>query len=104
MILVLWLYNLFSFGVNEGCNVQGPAMEPFQNDTEKEKHYAEVLQMGTIDIVDDPVVEEEMEAALQEYNQIGSDLGIIPTSCKSLAEDPSWLTRWIIGEEKVQRV
>ncbi|XP_048331290.2 phosphatidylinositol-3-phosphatase SAC1 isoform X1 [Ziziphus jujuba] len=83
---------------------QGPAMEPFQNDTEKEKHYAEVLQMGTIDIVDDPVVEEEMEAALQEYNQIGSDLGIIPTSCKSLAEDPSWLTRWIIGEEKVQRV
>lgn len=60
--------------------------------------------MGTIDIVDDVEVEEEMEAALQEYNQIGADLGIIPTACKSIAEDPSWLTRWIIGEEKVQRI
>ncbi|KAF3445442.1 hypothetical protein FNV43_RR10618 [Rhamnella rubrinervis] len=83
---------------------EGPAMEPFQNDTEREKHYAEVLCMGTIDIVDDVVVQEEMEEALQGYNQIGADLGIIPTSCKSIAEDPSWLTRWIIGEEKVQSI
>lgn len=79
-------------------------MEPFQNDTEREKHYAEVLCVGMIDIVDDAVVLEEMEEALQEYNQIGADLGIIPTACKSSAEDPSWLTRWIIGDEKVQRI
>ncbi|VVA19722.1 Hypothetical predicted protein [Prunus dulcis] len=83
---------------------QGPGIEPFKNDREMEKHYADALHMGTINIVDDAAVEVEMEAALKEYDQIGSDLGSIPTSCKSLAEDPSWLTRWIIGEEKVQRV
>ncbi|KAK9929771.1 hypothetical protein M0R45_026854 [Rubus argutus] len=83
---------------------QGPAIEPFQNDREREKHYADALHLGTINILDDAAVEAEMEAALKEYDQIGSDLGSIPTACKSFAEDPSWLTRWIIGEEKVQRI
>lgn len=82
---------------------QGPAMEPFENDTEREKHYADVLRMGMADIVDD-AVEAEMSAALNEYDQIGADLGIIPSPCKSFTEDPSWLTRWIIGEEKVLRI
>lgn len=86
------------------CNVQGPGIEPFKNDGEMEKHYADALHTGTIDIGDDAAVEVEMEAALEEYDQIGSDLVSIPASCKSLAEDPSWLTRWIIGEEKVQRI
>ncbi|CAN6678690.1 unnamed protein product [Malus baccata var. baccata] len=83
---------------------QGPGIEPFKNDREMEQHYADALHMGTINIVDDADVEVEMEAALKEYDQIGSDLGSIPASCKLLAEDPSWLTRWIIGEEKVQRI
>ncbi|KAK9271414.1 hypothetical protein L1049_027004 [Liquidambar formosana] len=79
---------------------QGPAMEPFQNDPEREEHYADALCMGTNDGMDDAGIEAEMEAALKEYDQIGADLGIIPT-CKSFAEDPSRLTRWIIGEEKL---
>lgn len=78
-------------------------MEPFQHDPEREKHYAEALGMGTIDGVDDASIEAEMAAAFDEYNQIGSDLGIVPTTCKSLAEDPTHLTRWIIGEGKIHR-
>ncbi|XP_030468029.2 phosphatidylinositol-3-phosphatase SAC1 [Syzygium oleosum] len=80
---------------------QGLAADPFQNDVEMENHYAEVLRMGRVDLVDDPAVEAEMASALEEYNQIGSDLGIIPTSCKFFAEDPSHLTRWILGDEKL---
>ncbi|KAH9758059.1 phosphatidylinositol-3-phosphatase SAC1 [Citrus sinensis] len=83
---------------------QGPAMEPFEHDHEREKYYADVLRMNTIDVVDDHAVEAEMVAALSEYEQIGANLGIIPTSCKSFAEDPSQLSRWMIGEEKLQRV
>eukprot|EP00262_Sarcandra_glabra_P009050 TRINITY_DN23035_c0_g1_i1.p1 TRINITY_DN23035_c0_g1~~TRINITY_DN23035_c0_g1_i1.p1 ORF type:complete len:224 (+),score=50.49 TRINITY_DN23035_c0_g1_i1:81-674(+) len=79
---------------------QGPAMEPFQHDFEKEKHYSDVFNMG-LDEAGDSLIEAEMEAALKEYNLIGADLGIVPT-CKSLADDPSRLTRWIIGEEKMQ--
>ncbi|XP_058089828.1 phosphatidylinositol-3-phosphatase SAC1 isoform X2 [Magnolia sinica] len=79
---------------------QGPAMEPFKHDPEKEKHYSDALCMG-LDGADDALIEAEMEAALKEYDQIGADLGIVPT-CKSLAGDPSRLTRWIIGEEKMQ--
>lgn len=78
-------------------------MEPFQNDTELEKHYADFLQMDTIDIMDDVTAEEEMEAALKEYDQIGADLGISPLSGKFFSGDPSWLTRWIIGEGNLQR-
>ncbi|KAJ6693649.1 hypothetical protein OIU85_004429 [Salix viminalis] len=83
---------------------QGAAMDPFEHDLEKEKHYADVLRMNTIDVVDDSDVEAEMEAALKDYERIGADLGILPMSCKSFATDPSWLTRWIIGEEKVEKV
>ncbi|CAK9178094.1 unnamed protein product [Ilex paraguariensis] len=82
----------------------GPAMEPFQHDPEKEKHYADILCMGTIDCMDDAAVEAEMEASLKEYDQIGADLGIVPKSCKALAGDPSQLTRWIIGEERMHKV
>ncbi|TYG79228.1 hypothetical protein ES288_D02G123900v1 [Gossypium darwinii] len=80
---------------------QGLAMEPFQHDLEREKHYTDVLQMNTIDAVDDASVEAEMAEALKEYDLIGADLGIFPVSCKSFTEDPSRLTRWIIGEEKM---
>lgn len=83
---------------------QGPATMSFQNDPEREKHYADLLRMGAIDVIDDASIEEDMEAALKEYDDIGVDLGIIPSSCKYFAEDPSWLTRWIIGEEKLQRI
>lgn len=75
-------------------------MDPFESDPEKEKHYAEALQIG-LDSTDDTLIEAEMEAALREYNQIGAELAIAP-SCRALADDPSRLTRWIIGEEKVQ--
>lgn len=79
---------------------QGPAMEPFEHDPEKEKHYDVALRMD-IACGDDSRVEEEMRAALDEYNQIGADLGIL-SSCKALAaDDPSQLTRWIIGHEKL---
>lgn len=84
-------------------NQQGPAMEPFQHDPEREKHYADVLRMNAIDVFDDTVIEAEMEVALKEYDQIGADLGIILMPCNSFAEDPSWLTRWIIGEERLHR-
>ncbi|XP_022152421.1 phosphoinositide phosphatase SAC1 isoform X2 [Momordica charantia] len=83
---------------------EGPATMSFQNDPEREKHYADLLRMGAIDVIDDASIEEDMEAALKEYDDIGVDLGIIPSSCKYFAEDPSWLTRWIIGEEKLQRI
>ncbi|KAF8025522.1 hypothetical protein BT93_F2377 [Corymbia citriodora subsp. variegata] len=83
---------------------QGLAADPFQNDVEMENHYAEVLRKDIVDLVDDPAVEAEMASALEEYNQIGSDLLVIPASCKFLAEDPSHLTRWIIGDEKLQKI
>ncbi|KAJ0017007.1 hypothetical protein Pint_10578 [Pistacia integerrima] len=79
---------------------QGPAMEPFQNDHQREMHYSHVVEMNRLD---KDVVEAEMEAVLREYDQIGADLRIIPTSCKLFAEDPSRLSRWIIGEEKLQK-
>ncbi|KAM7461212.1 hypothetical protein LguiA_029333 [Lonicera macranthoides] len=83
---------------------QGPAMEPFERDHEKERHYADLLCMGTIDVEGDSAVEAEMKVALEEYDLIGADLGVVPKTCKGLALDPSQLTRWIIGEERVQRV
>ncbi|KAL1805043.1 hypothetical protein ACET3Z_028111 [Daucus carota] len=83
---------------------QGPAMEPFQLDTETEKLYADFLQAGTFDGSNDASVEKEMEEALREFNRISADLGIIPSSCKASYGDPCQLTRWIIGEEKIQKV
>ncbi|GAB2271914.1 Phosphoinositide phosphatase sac1 [Dionaea muscipula] len=81
---------------------QGLGMEPFENDHQKEQHYAYNLQMGMVENVDDAAIEAEMEAAFKEYDKIGSDLGVFP-SCKPLAGDPSQLTRWIIGEDRVSR-
>ncbi|KAK3003950.1 hypothetical protein RJ639_019226 [Escallonia herrerae] len=82
---------------------QGPAMEPFQHDPEKENYYADILRLGMTDGMDDAAVDAEMEAALKEYDQIGADLGIVPTSCKALSMDSCQLTRWIIGEERVPK-
>lgn len=79
---------------------QGAVMDPFEHDPEKERHYAEALSVD-IDITNDARVEAEMEAALDDYQIIGSDLSII-SSCGALAEDPSQLTRWIIGDEKLR--
>ncbi|KQJ94805.1 phosphoinositide phosphatase SAC1 [Brachypodium distachyon] len=81
---------------------QGPVMDPFEHDPEKERHYAEALSVD-IEITDEAWVESEMKAALNDYQIIGSDLSIIP-SCGALAEDPSQLTRWIIGDEKLRAV
>ncbi|WVZ03540.1 hypothetical protein V8G54_024346 [Vigna mungo] len=83
---------------------QGPALELFQNDSEREQHYADALSTSSYEIVNDTSVATEMEAALKEYDQVGADLGIIPRSCKFFADDPSWLTRWLTGEEKLQRI
>ncbi|XP_028792327.1 phosphoinositide phosphatase SAC1 isoform X2 [Neltuma alba] len=80
---------------------QGLELELFHNDPGSERHYADVLSLSSFDMVNDDVVAQEMEAALKEYEQVGADLGIIPSSCKYFAEDPSWLSRWLIGEEKV---
>ncbi|KAI0529405.1 hypothetical protein KFK09_001954 [Dendrobium nobile] len=75
---------------------QGTVMDPFEHDPEKENQYAEALRMGLDK--DDALVEAEMAAALREYDRIGDELGILLSS-KALAEDPSWLTRLIMGEE-----
>ncbi|VFR00828.1 unnamed protein product [Cuscuta campestris] len=84
--------------------IQGPAMEPFSNDSEKEKYYANLLNMGSIDaMVDDAAVEAEMESALNGIHKIGADLGIFPESCRVWAADPSQLTRWLIGEDKLPK-
>lgn len=80
--------------------VQGPAMEPFEPDPEKENHYRAALSMG-MDESYDRTVEEEMASALKMYDQIGADLGI-GVGCKALAADTCQLTRWIIGEERVR--
>ncbi|WZZ10772.1 hypothetical protein YC2023_096693 [Brassica napus] len=83
---------------------QCPAMEPFENDHELELNSAEVLRMNTVDVMDIGEEESEMENALNEYAQIGSDLGIIPTQCKYFAGDPCWLARWLVGDDKVPKV
>ncbi|CAN6887200.1 unnamed protein product [Brassica oleracea] len=72
------------------------AMEPFDNDHELEQSSAEVLHMNTV-YIDIGEEETEMEKALNEYGQIGSNLGIIPTQCRYFAEDPCWLSRWLVG-------
>ncbi|XP_048226599.1 phosphatidylinositol-3-phosphatase SAC1 isoform X1 [Ricinus communis] len=57
-------------------NQQGPAMEPFQHDLDREEQYADILRMNAIGVVDDAAIEAEMAAALKDYEQIGADLGI----------------------------
>ncbi|XP_020589372.1 phosphoinositide phosphatase SAC1 [Phalaenopsis equestris] len=76
----------------------GAVMDPFEHDPEKENHYGEALLVGLDK--DDSLVEAEMSAALREYDRIGDELGIL-ISGKGFAEDPSWLTRLIIGEERL---
>jgi phosphatidylinositol 3,5-bisphosphate 5-phosphatase len=75
-------------------------MDPFEHDPEKERRYAEALSVD-IDITNDAQVEAEMQAALDDYHIIGSDLSMIP-SWGALAVDPSQLTRWVIGDEKLR--
>ncbi|KAK9134653.1 hypothetical protein Syun_013983 [Stephania yunnanensis] len=84
--------------------IQGPAMEPFDNDQLKEKHYSDLLSMESIIGTNDAEIAAEMEAALEEYAHIGADLGIASATCKSFVDDPSRLTRWIIGAEKFQTI
>lgn len=84
--------------------IQGPAMEPFEHDSENEKYYTDLLLKGSVDAMDDAAIEAEMESAFKAYNQIGADLGIFPKSCKALAADPSQLTRWLVGEDKLPNV
>ncbi|KAK6775763.1 hypothetical protein RDI58_026764 [Solanum bulbocastanum] len=84
--------------------IQGPAMEPFEHDSENEKYYRELLLKGSADAMDDVAIEAEMESAFKVYDQIGADLGIFPKSCKALATDPSQLTRWLVGEDKLPNV
>ena len=78
-------------------------MEPFENDMEREQHYADVVQQSMIENIDGAAIQAEMESAVKEYDQVASDLGIFPM-CRSLAGDPSQLTRWIIGDEKIPRI
>uniref|UniRef100_A0A3Q7JKZ5 SAC domain-containing protein n=1 Tax=Solanum lycopersicum TaxID=4081 RepID=A0A3Q7JKZ5_SOLLC len=84
--------------------IQGPAMEPFEHDSENEKYYTELLLKGSAEAMDDVAIEAEMESAFKAYDQIGADLGIFPKSCKALATDPSQLTRWLVGEDKLPNV
>ncbi|KAK6129599.1 hypothetical protein DH2020_036644 [Rehmannia glutinosa] len=83
---------------------EGPAMEPFQNDVEKEKYYADLLRVNMVDCMDDTAIEAEMEAALEKYNRAGADLGIFPKSCSAQVVDPSQLTRWILGEDRLHKL
>ncbi|GFP81397.1 phosphoinositide phosphatase sac1 [Phtheirospermum japonicum] len=84
--------------------IQGPAMEPFENDVEKEKYYEDLVPMNTVDYMDDTIIEAEMEAALGSYYRAGSDLGIFPKSCSAQVVDPSQLTRWILGEDRLHKL
>ncbi|GAB2236341.1 hypothetical protein Droror1_Dr00028175, partial [Drosera rotundifolia] len=81
---------------------QGLDMNPFEKNHEIEQDYDHALQMGMIVNVDDAAaVEVEMEAVFKDFDKIGSISAF--SRCKSLTGDPSQLTRWIIGEEKIGR-
>lgn len=60
--------------------------------------------MNTVDVIDIGEEETEMEKALNEYAQIGSKVGIIPTQCRYFAEDPCWLSRWLVGDDNIPKV
>lgn len=79
-------------------------MEPFENDLENEKYYAGLLHGNKVDSMDDSAIEADMETALKEYDRVSADLGVFPKSCRALVADPSQLTRWIIGEERLQKL
>ncbi|XP_051139563.1 phosphatidylinositol-3-phosphatase SAC1 isoform X1 [Andrographis paniculata] len=84
--------------------IQGPAMEPFENDLEKEKYYADLLSLNMVDCMDHTASEASMMAALREYDRVGLDLGIFPKSCSARVLDPSQLTQWILGENQLQKL
>ncbi|KAL8482512.1 hypothetical protein ACS0TY_027995 [Phlomoides rotata] len=84
--------------------IQGPAMEPFENDLEKEKYYAHLRDVNMVGYMDDTATGAEMEGALKEYDRVTGDLGIFPKSCSTLVVDPSQLTRWIIGEDRLHKL
>lgn len=100
---ILNLYRI-SICASEQLNLQGPAMEPFENDLENEKYYAGLLHVNTVDSMDDTAIEADMETALKEYDRVSADLGVFPKSCRALVADPSQLTRWIIGEERLHKL
>ncbi|XP_078447269.1 phosphoinositide phosphatase family protein isoform X3 [Wolffia australiana] len=79
---------------------QGTAMNHFSCDIEQEQHYLHALNME-LENYDDMRTEEQMEAALDEYCLAGTNLGVLP-SCKDIpVDDPSQLTRWLIGYDKL---
>ncbi|GER27529.1 phosphoinositide phosphatase family protein [Striga asiatica] len=84
--------------------IQGPTMEPFENDSEKEKYYADLVCVNKFDFTDNTVTEAEMEGALNAYARAGADLGIFPKSCNTQILDPSQLTRWILGEDRLHKL
>ncbi|KAM3238463.1 hypothetical protein P3L10_013495 [Capsicum annuum] len=84
--------------------IQGPTMELFEHYSENEKYYTELLLKGSADAIDDEAIEAEMESTFKAYDQIGTDLGIFPKSCKALAADPSQLTRWLVGEDNLPNI
>ncbi|KAG9144517.1 hypothetical protein Leryth_010735 [Lithospermum erythrorhizon] len=83
--------------------IQGPSMELLGQDSEKEKYYSDLLSLGVVDSRDDTAIEAEMEAAMKQFEKMGTDLGIVPKPCRAMAGDPSQLTRWIIGEDKLPK-
>lgn len=62
---------------------QGPALDPFGHDAEKEQYYSDAL-CQVLKGRKDESVESEMEDALNEYEKIGSDLGINNPSLSSI--------------------
>lgn len=62
---------------------QGPALDPFGHDAEKEQYYSDAL-CQVLKGRKDESVESEMEDALSEYEKIGSDLGINNPSLSSI--------------------
>ncbi|PKA65063.1 Phosphoinositide phosphatase SAC1 [Apostasia shenzhenica] len=79
---------------------EGSVMDPFEYDSQKEIEFTEILRTE-LDEAEDALLQVEMEAAIQDQHQVGAELGIISSS-KALTEDPSLLTRWIIGEEELK--
>lgn len=81
-------------------------MEPFENDLEKEKYYGDLLHVNMVDCMDDgaAAIEADMETALNGCDRVSADLGVFPKSCSALVADPSQLTRWIIGEDRLQKL
>ena len=79
---------------------QGQAIGHFGQDVELEQLYHDSLRMG-LDCDDVSQVEQEMEALLGDLSQIGTNLGILPNGKFLPTDDPSQLTRWLIGHDKL---